>query len=116
MPGNAASSPLPSPSSGRSQYAELCRGPCWVGFHSCGRRAVSRAGQNQPATGAWVPLLALGVVSGALLYPCLSFYLFEPDEGRYAQIPREMLRAATGSCRPCRASRTSTSRRCSTGW
>jgi 4-amino-4-deoxy-L-arabinose transferase-like glycosyltransferase len=39
----------------------------------------------------WRSLLLLAIVSGALLYPCLSFYLFEPDEGRYAEIPREML-------------------------
>jgi 4-amino-4-deoxy-L-arabinose transferase-like glycosyltransferase len=38
----------------------------------------------------WAVLLLL-VVPGALLYPSLSFHLFEPDEGRYAQIPREML-------------------------
>lgn len=35
-------------------------------------------------------LLLLLVLPGLLLYPCLSFPLFEPDEGRYAEIPREM--------------------------
>jgi 4-amino-4-deoxy-L-arabinose transferase-like glycosyltransferase len=39
----------------------------------------------------WRSLLLLALLSGALLYPCLAFYLFEPDEGRYAEIPREML-------------------------
>src|SRR6516165_2127320 len=43
--------------------------------------------------GAWRSLLLVLVVPAALLYPCLSFALFEPDEGRYAQIPREMLEA-----------------------
>src|SRR5262245_47151672 len=36
-------------------------------------------------------LLLLLLLPCALLYPCLAFHLFEPDEGRYAEIPREML-------------------------
>jgi 4-amino-4-deoxy-L-arabinose transferase-like glycosyltransferase len=35
-------------------------------------------------------LLLLLVLPGALLYPSLSFRFFEPDEGRYAEIAREM--------------------------
>jgi 4-amino-4-deoxy-L-arabinose transferase-like glycosyltransferase len=36
-------------------------------------------------------LLILLVLPGALLYPTRGFHLLEPDEGRYAQIPKEML-------------------------
>ena len=41
----------------------------------------------------WRSLILPLIVPAVLLYPCLSFALFEPDEGRYAQIPREMLEA-----------------------
>src|SRR5438132_761715 len=46
---------------------------------------------NPPDPWRWGRFLLLLVLPAVLLYPCLSFYLFEPDEGRYAQIPREML-------------------------
>ena len=36
-------------------------------------------------------LLLLVLLPGALLYPGMAIPLFEPDEGRYAEIPREML-------------------------
>jgi 4-amino-4-deoxy-L-arabinose transferase-like glycosyltransferase len=44
-----------------------------------------------PARWRWGALLLLTVLPGLLLYPCLAFRLFDPDEGRYAQIPAEML-------------------------
>jgi len=43
---------------------------------------------DRPRRGA---ALALVLLPGLLLYPWLGFRLLEPDEGRYAEIPREML-------------------------
>jgi hypothetical protein len=39
----------------------------------------------------WAALAWLILLPGVLLYPCLAFPLLEPDESRYAEIPREML-------------------------
>src|SRR5262245_3448516 len=39
----------------------------------------------------WLSLAVVLLLPAAILYPTLGFHLLEPDEGRYAQIPKEML-------------------------
>jgi len=41
----------------------------------------------------WMCLLAVACLAAVLLFPKLSYPLVEPDEGRYAEIGREMLRS-----------------------
>src|SRR6516165_11765096 len=48
---------------------------------------------EQVGSWRWQSLFVFLIIPAAILYPCMGFYLFEPDEGRYAQIPREMLEA-----------------------
>lgn len=50
-------------------------------------------GHATPETGEVRPwsLLLLLVLPSVLLYPRLGFSLFEPDESRYAELPREMM-------------------------
>jgi 4-amino-4-deoxy-L-arabinose transferase-like glycosyltransferase len=43
----------------------------------------------------WLSLWILLAVPGLMLYPTRSFRLLEPDEGRYAEIAREMVEAGT---------------------
>src|SRR5262245_50873298 len=63
--------------------------PAWLRLLWSG---VLFPGQNRlPARIRSSALLIPLLVPGMLLYPSLGFHLFEPDEGRYAEIPREML-------------------------
>jgi 4-amino-4-deoxy-L-arabinose transferase-like glycosyltransferase len=81
----AATLPTSSPAPGTLPTSFLACFPwLWSQFLFPGQ-----ARSSEPvAKSTWFFLL---LVPGLLLYPCLSFLLFEPDEGRYAEIPREML-------------------------
>src|SRR5262245_1519186 len=54
-------------------------------------RVLFPAPQETPTALRLPSFLILIVLPALLLYPTMSFRLLEPDEGRYAQIPREML-------------------------
>src|SRR5438105_11680206 len=54
-------------------------------------RVLFPGSQTAPTDVRLPSLLILIVLPALLLYPTLSFRLLEPDEGRYAQIPKEML-------------------------
>ena len=55
------------------------------------KRVAFPAAPPADARVRWRSLAVVFVLPALLLYPVLGFHLFEPDEGRYAQIPREML-------------------------
>src|SRR3954470_6211482 len=61
----------------------------WLPF--LGPRVLPPAPQAAPTAVRLPSLLLLIVLPALLLYPTLSFRLLEPDEGRYAEIPKEML-------------------------
>jgi dolichol-phosphate mannosyltransferase len=48
-------------------------------------------GSDDWGRGLWLGMVVLLFIAGPLLFWHLSYPLLEPDEGRYAEIPREML-------------------------
>jgi len=55
-------------------------------------RRVLFPGRSESATAwRWSSFITLTLLASVLLFPWMRFALFEPDEGRYAQIPFEML-------------------------
>lgn len=55
------------------------------------QRVVFPGMTDGSAAWRWTSFLTLSALGSVLLLPWLQFPLFEPDEGRYAQIPFEML-------------------------
>jgi 4-amino-4-deoxy-L-arabinose transferase-like glycosyltransferase len=81
----APNTPLPDGPGRRSSRSVLAWLPIFWG------RVLFPGGGEQASAWQWRPFLALVLLTSVVLYPFTSFHLFEPDEGRYAQIPREML-------------------------
>ena len=53
-------------------------------------RVLFPAPADAPTAGRWPALLAVVLAPALLLWPAGGFHLFEPDEGRYAQIALEL--------------------------
>jgi Dolichyl-phosphate-mannose-protein mannosyltransferase len=62
--------------------------PGWIAF--LWSRVLFTGAATEPGRVRLVSLVWLILLPAVLLYPCTHFALFEPDESRYAQIPREM--------------------------
>ena len=72
--------------------APLPRTPLGLAAVPVGSRVLfPGAADPVPARVRLVAVARRAALPAALLYPCRSFHLLEPDEGRYAQIPKEML-------------------------
>ncbi|MCI0683133.1 MAG: glycosyltransferase family 39 protein [Gemmataceae bacterium] len=61
----------------------------WIPF--LWRRVLFPGSPQGTTAWRWSSWLTLVILGGTLLLPWVGFPLFEPDEGRYAQIPFEML-------------------------
>jgi 4-amino-4-deoxy-L-arabinose transferase-like glycosyltransferase len=63
--------------------------PAWLPF--LWRRVLFPGAPDAATRVRPLALLLVVLLPAVLLYPCRSFLLLEPDEGRYSQIPKEML-------------------------
>jgi 4-amino-4-deoxy-L-arabinose transferase-like glycosyltransferase len=101
MPTTPAPPPAPEPRQAYEDWATAVKSPAtslprrrrwvlaWIPIFW--RRVLFPGAGEHTDFWRWQPLLILLLLTSVILYPFTSFHLFEPDEGRYAQIPREML-------------------------